>query len=304
MQLQSSGPAQRPANSASSARPATFCGSLGATVRNRGGKLIRRLFSVAGVTAIAVLVPSLSSGAVASQVATTVYRPPAQLLVRPFAKTVKSTNWSGYAVAGSAKFTDVKGTWKEPTAKCSGGASQYASFWVGIDGYSSDSVEQLGSDSDCSGGSPSYYAWYEMYPANSVNLSSSKYPVKPGDSLTAKVSVSGTSFTLSIKSSAGWKFSITKSSSTVKQSSAEWVAESPEICNSTCKIAQLADFGKIHFTNAEAAAGGSDKPISSFTTSSGPFEIIMTASNHTTVRARPGKLGTTGKSFTDTWKHS
>ena len=46
----------------------------------------------------------------------------------------------------------------------------YAAFWVGLDGYTSKSVEQLGTDSDCTNvNSPSYYAWYEMYPAASVN---------------------------------------------------------------------------------------------------------------------------------------
>ena len=43
-----------------------------------------------------------------------------------------------------------------------------SAFWVGLDGYSSTSVEQLGTDSDCVSGKPSYYAWYEMYPNPSV----------------------------------------------------------------------------------------------------------------------------------------
>ena len=45
------------------------------------------------------------------------------------------------------------------------GGFPYSSFWVGIDGYSSSSVEQLGTDSDCAGNTPDYYAWWEMYPA-------------------------------------------------------------------------------------------------------------------------------------------
>jgi Peptidase A4 family len=66
--------------------------------------------------------------------------------------------------------------------------TQYASFWVGIDGYSTGTVEQIGTDSDCSNGSPSYYAWYEFYP---------KYPyiipiqIKVGDIISAEVSYSG-----------------------------------------------------------------------------------------------------------------
>src|SRR5580692_9765213 len=55
----------------------------------------------------------------------------------------ESTNWSGYAVTGSnGAFSSVSSSWTEPTATCSGRSDQYAAFWVGLDGYSSDSVEQ------------------------------------------------------------------------------------------------------------------------------------------------------------------
>ena len=114
--------------------------------------------------------------------------------------TVTSTNWSGYAVQDASKFTYVTGTWVQPAVTCPSTTKQYSSFWAGIDGYSSSSVEQLGTDSDCTGkNKPKYYAWYEMYPANSVDISTSTYPVKPGDTLTASVSVSGTSFTLKLE---------------------------------------------------------------------------------------------------------
>ena len=38
-------------------------------------------------------------------------------------------------------------------------------------------VEQTGTDSDCNGGSPVYYAWYEFYPAFPVDLGMT---IKPG----------------------------------------------------------------------------------------------------------------------------
>ncbi|HEY2289040.1 MAG TPA: G1 family glutamic endopeptidase, partial [Streptosporangiaceae bacterium] len=76
-----------------------------------------------------------------------------------------STNWSGYAVTGAnGAFRSVSASWKEPTASCSGRSAQYAAFWVGLDGFASDSVEQTGTDSDCSGRTPEYYGWYEMFP--------------------------------------------------------------------------------------------------------------------------------------------
>lgn len=264
---------------------------------------LRKFLRAAGVAAFAAVVPAASAAAITTPAAAgAMFRPPAAHLVRVFHNSVKSSNWSGYAVAG-ATFSDVKGTWKEPAAKCSGSGAEYASFWVGIDGYSSNSVEQLGTDSDCSGGSPRYYGWYEMYPANSVNLGS-KYPVKPGDTLTAEVKVSGTSYTLSMKSSAGWTFSITKTSSTAKKASAEWVIESPEICGTSCTLAKLADFGKVTFTVSEAATSGGDMPISKFTAGSGPHRITMTGTPKTVIRSVPGKLTSNGEGFTTVWKHS
>ena len=52
---------------------------------------------------------------------------------------------------GDGTFTDVKGSWTQPTATCTN-KTAYSSFWVGLDGYNSNSVEQIGTDSD-------YRAW-------------------------------------------------------------------------------------------------------------------------------------------------
>jgi hypothetical protein len=52
-----------------------------------------------------------------------------------------STNWSGYASTGTT-YNDVKGSWTQPTASCSSGQTAYSSFWVGIDGDTTNTVEQ------------------------------------------------------------------------------------------------------------------------------------------------------------------
>jgi hypothetical protein len=264
---------------------------------------MKRLVTIVAAPA-ALLLPVLATGGATAQAAMGVMRPAAGHVVKVHNGTVTSTNWGGYAVQSASKFTNVEGSWVEPSVTCSSSHAQYAAFWVGIDGYSSDSVEQLGTDSDCNGrNSPSYYAWYEMYPAGSVDLSTSKYPVKPGDSLSASVSVSGTNFTLAIRSSEGWSFSIVKSGSGLAQSSAEWIAESPEICSFRCTLAQLSDFGTMSFTSSEAAvSGGADEPISSYTYDGGPQEIICETSSGQ-VRAQPSALGSGGTSFSMTWEH-
>jgi Peptidase A4 family len=220
--------------------------------------------------------------------------------------TVTSSNWSGYAVeAGSGqKFTNVIASWTEPSVTCTSRGSQYSSFWAGIDGYSSNSVEQTGADSDCAGRNrPSYYAWYEMYPANSVELSTSAYPVSPGDTLTSEISVNSSStFTLQLMSSRGWHFTSTQSGSGLAQSSAEAIAESPEICSFYCSLAPLANFGTMSFNGVQAAVNsGQNAPFGTYTADSGPHEIISETSNGT-VKAQPSALS--GTTFSETWKHS
>lgn len=57
---------------------------------------------------------------------------------------------------------------------------------MGIDGYSSNTVEQTGTDSDCVNGKPVYYAWFEFYPHPSFSVNS--LTIQPGDVISAEVS--------------------------------------------------------------------------------------------------------------------
>src|SRR5438270_9216278 len=111
-----------------------------------------------------------------------------------------SSNWSGYAVTGG-RYTSVSASWTEPSVSCSGTA--YSSFWVCLDGDTSNTVEQTGTDADCSSGSPVYYGWYEMYPKFPVNYSN---PLSPGDSMSASVTYLGSgSFRLMLTDATkGW----------------------------------------------------------------------------------------------------
>jgi hypothetical protein len=202
-----------------------------------------------------------------------------------------STNWSGYATTGS-KDTDVKGTWTQPSASCSAGQTAYSSFWVGIDGDTTNTVEQTGTDADCSSGAPRYYAWYEMYPKFPVNLSN---PVSPGDSLTAEVSTNGSgSFTLTIKDTTkGWTFTTKQSSKKARLGSAEWIAEAP---SGSGGVLPLANFGTVSFSNCTADGVAINR-------NPNPDEIVMETSGGV-VKAQPSGLGSSGESFTVTWKHS
>ncbi len=227
------------------------------------------------------------------------------------ATAVQSANWGGYADTNDT-FGTVASSWTEPTVKCSGGGgllggllggpSQASAFWVGLDGYSSTSVEQLGTDSDCVSGKPSYYAWYEMYPKASVALSSPDV-VHPGDHMTAMVvsNATGTSFTLMIKdATANWSFSTTQAGSGFARSSAEVIAEAPSSCNVLfCSELPLADFGQVNYSGSSLVdTAGRQGSLSAFNAN----EITM-VKNGTTL-ATPSSLSPDGTSFSMTWDKS
>ena len=228
-----------------------------------------------------------------------------------------SVNWSGYAVTAPTPFTDVKGSWIQPTANCSsapaaptpgngrgkgngrghggggGGQSSYASFWVGLDGYSSSTVEQTGTDADCNGATPVYYGWYEFYPAFPVNFAD---PVSPGDSMSAEVSVSGGTVTITLSDTTKhWTEHASQPSGGYALSSAEWIAEAP----SSGKVLPLADFGTVTFTGASATGGGRSGSIGAFT-----YDPITMATNTGQTKAAPTGLTAGGSSFSVTWSHS
>jgi hypothetical protein len=207
---------------------------------------------------------------------------------------VESTNWSGYADTGSG-FNKVTGSWKEPTGSCGSGTS-LAAFWVGIDGYSSGSVEQDGTLIECSGGTPAYFSWWEMYPSNDVQVVGES--VEPGDTISASVVRSGSSYKLTVTDAqhTANSFTTTQSCSSCANSSAEWIAEAP---TGSSGVEPLTDFGTWNEYAATVATTSKTGVISSFTDD----EITMVDGSGN-VEAQPGKLGSNGKYFSVTWKRS
>jgi len=265
---------------------------------------VRKLLVTGALVLFGIATPAGSTLAASS--APALYHVPIIGLQRSNATDVKSTNWAGY-VDTSDTYQTVSSSWTQPTVTCPTGLfhpASYSAFWVGLDGYTSGSVEQTGTDSDCKGnGTPSYYAWYEFYPAGSVTLPTSTNPVRPGDTLTGSVTSNsaGTSFTLSLSDPAeNWSFSLNMSGSGLARSSAEWVAEAPSSCFITCHVLPLADFGTMGFTNASATDTASKTgSISAFS----DVDIQMASGN--TVKATPSStLGSNGASFTVSWSHS
>jgi hypothetical protein len=163
-----------------------------------------------------------------------------------------SLNWAGYAVDGvSHAFRSVSASWREPRVDCKGvRGRRLASFWVGLDGANSNSVEQLGTDSDCRGKTPVYFAWWEMFPAVSVDF---RTTVRPGDLMSASVTFHAPrTYVLFIRDATRhWKRTIIKKQAGLARSSAEIIAEAPALLIGGQPVIQnLADFGTMRFTGS------------------------------------------------------
>jgi hypothetical protein len=220
-----------------------------------------------------------------------------------------STNWSGYAVTGSSgSVTYVQGSWKVPAVAGSRFTTAYSSFWVGIDGFSSSTVEQIGTDSDVQRGKPVYYAWYEFYPLEAMQTISG-FIIKPGNIIDASVTYASSAFTLYIEDvNTSQSFSITESVAnlgyTPAMSSAEWIAEAP---SSYFGVLPLANFGTVNFGydstrvtgTCYATVGGVLGSIGSF---GAAVQEITMVSRRGAVKALPTSLSGDGTSFSVAWK--
>lgn len=180
--------------------------------------------------------------------------------------TATSTNWSGYAVLGS-DFTSASGSWVVPAANCTGvTGDQYAAFWVGLDGYSSNTVEQTGTDSDCVGGKANYYAWFEFYPHPSYEILG--LTVAPGNLISASVTYSGKEFTVTItNTSTGQSYTTSDKVNAAQRSSAEWITEAP-CCTRGGGILPLSDFDGVNFGSFFTNIAGTDYATDSTTSGS------------------------------------
>jgi len=246
---------------------------------------------------------------VGAQIVTERQHAPVRIHERRFDGTVTSENWSGYAVTGAAdSVTDAKASWTVPAVTCSQSSgrrspSAYSSFWVGIDGYSSSTVEQTGTDSDCSSGRPTYYAWYEFYPHPSFEAN---LAIKPGDRISAEVSYGNGEFTVKLTDeTTGKSFSTSSKVPSAQRSSAEWITEAP---SSNSGILPLADFGTVDFgedytgvgSTCYATVNGTTAAIGSF--GANVSSITMVTSSGAQVAVPSGFSAADGSSFSVTWK--
>ena len=239
------------------------------------------VLSVLGLIAGSAALASPGAGRVLKHV------PPARLISHS-----TSLNWSGYASINST-FTDAKGSWVQPAATCNG-KSTYSSFWVGLDGYSSNTVEQLGTEADCSKGKPVYYAWWEIFPDPSRMIG--RFVVTPGATYTAEVQVVAGDLTLTLSGGGNQPFSFGTGLGNASLSSAEWIAEAPSMCAKSCRELPLTDFGAVNFSDASANGGPIDD-------SAWSFDPLTMVTGNGTAKATPSSLDPTGSAFSIAWQH-
>jgi hypothetical protein len=234
-----------------------------------------------------------------------------------------SSNWAGYAVTSAnpstpISFTSVTGTWTQTTANCTGNeASSASAFWVGLGGYDveSQALEQIGTDADCSAsGQPSYYAWWELVPDPPSNL---KLKIRPGDTITASVNVSGNLVWLQLKNrTTGAVFNKKVSINAPDISSAEWIAEAPSSCSGfSCRPVPLANFGSVSFTKIATTGNGHPGTLTDPTWIAAPIQLVPRARSgffpgderglvqtvSTAGTGAPQGLTADGRSFTLSW---
>ena len=223
---------------------------------------------------------------------------------------IASFNWSGYADASgglsgpgvSGTFSSVSAKWTTPAVSCSN-EDQLAASWVGLDGFNNQTVEQDGTLEWCFEGQPYYYTWYEMYPADNITVGDT---VSPGDQIAARVSASGSNYTLSLVdyTHPANSFSTvqTCARTVCTDTSAEWIVERPAF---QIGVAPLANYKSEHFSSGSVTANGVTSPIGDLRHSVGTvYSIAMLDATQTYILNSVSGLYQFGDSFNTSWQNS
>ena len=216
-----------------------------------------------------------------------------------------NTTWTGYAVTGT-EFTHVRGSWIVAAVDCAQSPSSDSSEWVGIDGWTSATGEQIGTDSDCNGSKASYYVWYEFYPQGTIVIHD--VSIKAGDVFSAEVTFEGNNeYTVAITNeTTGESFrkkeTFTGSAAAApKRDSAEWIEERD---GSKLSDFGVDSFGKLYTGVTKGGDVATDSTTSGAIGNFGSVFASFSTKGGTkggADSAVPSALGADGESFTVTW---
>lgn len=183
-----------------------------------------------------------------------------------------SLDWGGYVVVSNfanpqPMVVGVSGSWIVPQVNVSQ-KDTFSSVWIGIGGYTDETLIQIGTAHNSINDSAAYSVWYELLPHYSATITT--MDVSPGDKIAASI-------TLVDATKNEWSLEIvdaTKGQSfsqnffyASSRLSAEWIVEKPTVNNI---LSSLADFGSVTITDAKVtmntnAGTISDFPFSQFT---------------------------------------
>jgi len=202
-----------------------------------------------------------------------------------------SNDWSGYLTEGT-NFTFVAASWRVPAVTCTTADSR-VSFWVGLSGHASPTIQQDGTGAVCHAGVPRYGMWWEMY-ASTGSSGHTFYPVSPGDYISAYVRYDAAGYTLHVEDRTnGVHFTVVEACNDDDQcnrNSAQWIVERP----GGGKYA-LANYATFAFVGAQATDDSASGTITAFQDQ----RILMEHAG--TKLSEAGPLTPDGSGFTTTW---
>lgn len=219
-----------------------------------------------------------------------------------------SLNWSGYVQnAPRNTFTAVAANFVVTTVNTSVPGTQYSSDWVGIGGFNDSKLVQAGIEEDNFGGHAFYQAWTEILPASENPLS---LAISPGDKITVAVR--------EIANRRGrnkrWSmtvFDATKGTSagrTVRYkatgTSAEAIHERPCVgspCSThlaTLTTTNNESFDPAYFSTTAPSLSPAYRPLLAVTSGATLYDIVMMATNDSTVLATPSNADSLNDGFT------
>ncbi|MEY2468907.1 MAG: hypothetical protein QOF21_1605 [Actinomycetota bacterium] len=190
--------------------------------------------------------------------------------------------WSGYVSVGRT-FNEVSARFVVPSVSCPE-PNMNASFWVGLDGFDTPTVEQIGVEALCRDGSPRYSAWWQAYPRASEPLD---LVVEPGDEITVRVAVRATGVSFELRNRTSLRSFEKTVGAAATFASAEVIAE-----QSGATQGPLSNFGEVVFYDATVDG----EPVGQ----AKPRAVVMSdASDSPRIALSP--LAAAGDSFAVTW---
>lgn len=216
-----------------------------------------------------------------------------------------SSNWDGYFATDAAHdtdFTAISATWTEATVTCGSKKKAWAGFWVGLDGWGNDSVEQGGTEAICLNGIPRYSVWWEMFPFNDIQVG---FAISPNDTIHASVTYKPSSkkFDIVVKDLTSGK-TLTKNIACqpgqggCQRSSADVISEDIEHFGGV--LFPLPDYGTETYKSVSVTdTSGHTGPLNDSAWQLGRVtEVSSGVKKQTTSGLRSG-----GSSFTTAWHH-